>query len=263
MISGRAARAPEEIRRSVLTVSNQLESFYDGYYSQSGDLETKRRISARDSVDHMRDLAGDDLGHVIDVGAGNGSVMAEITSRGMARSISALEISATGLDEISKLDLPNVRSVKNFDGYRMPFDDDDFDTALCVHVLEHVEHERLFLRELGRIAKRVFIEVPLEGGLRGRVNRTYGHINYYQPAYLLNLLETSGMKVVGSRVFTSSRAYETFCYGKLKGTAKNMMRRSLLKVAGKRIAPSMLTYLMAVVCEKEAIVADYASSGAS
>jgi len=169
----------------------------------------------------------------------------------MARSISALEISATGLEQIGKLNLPNAGSIKRFDGYKMPFDDDEFDVALCIHVLEHVEHERLFLRELRRIAKRVFIEVPLEGGVRGRVDRRYGHINYYQPPYLLNLLETSGLRVTGSRVFTSSRAYETFCYGKLKGTAKNLARRSLLKVAGSRLAPSMLAYLMAVVCEKD------------
>ena len=132
----------------------------------------------------------------------------------------------------------------------MPCSDDEFDTAICVHVVEHVEHERQFIRELGRIAKRVFIEVPLEGGMRGRINRLYGHINYYTPPYFLNLLETSGMKPIAWKAVASSRAYEQHLYGPVKGSIKHTLRRSILTVAGDNLAPHLTTFLLSAVCER-------------
>jgi hypothetical protein len=41
-----------------VTVSDHLETFYEGYYGQSDDLEVRRSLAARDSVDHLRNLVG-------------------------------------------------------------------------------------------------------------------------------------------------------------------------------------------------------------
>jgi ubiquinone/menaquinone biosynthesis C-methylase UbiE len=232
-------------------VSGDLASYYASYYSDLGPTERKRELAARDSVAHIRSLMSESLGCVVDVGAGNGAVIGELARQDMYKEISALEISASGLEAIHQRDFPGMTEIKQFDGYSIPFGDREFDTAICVHVLEHVEHERLFLREIGRIANKVFIEIPLEGGARGTVNRTFGHINYYSPKLFLNLLETSGLKPISWEVTMSSRALEVHTYGRFKGTLRAIMRRVLLRLLGQNLAPELVTYLMAVVCEPD------------
>jgi ubiquinone/menaquinone biosynthesis C-methylase UbiE len=223
---------------------------YEGYYGDAA-LGVKRHITAEDTALHMREMLGSELGEFIDVGAGNGALLSVLAESRACSSMSALEISASGVDGImARADLP-LRTVQQFDGYEMPFEDHTFDTAACVHVVEHVEHERRFLQELGRIAQRVYIEVPLEAGLRGRINRRFGHINYYTPMTFINLLETSGLRVVASRVMTHSRTYEQLAYGKTKGAIRNTARNVVLKVLGQRRAPEFMTFLMGVVIERD------------
>lgn len=48
----------------------------------------------------------------------------------------------------------------NADGECLPFKDNEFDYAICNHVLEHVEHPEKFVREQSRIAHRGYIETP-------------------------------------------------------------------------------------------------------
>ena len=234
---------------AVPQVSAKLTELYEGYYAAAGAVDRKRHLAALDSLDHIEASMGSSLGRLVDVGAGNGALLAEIAKRGWASDLTAVEISTAGIEAIRTRDIPGLSSVEKFDGYQIPCPDKAFDTAICVHVMEHVEHERLFLGELKRIARRLFIEVPLEGGLRGRILRDFGHINYYTPALFLNLLETSGLRPTRRQVFTSSRDYEVHCYGRVAGTARSVIRRSLLAVAGERVAPHLMTYLLAVVCE--------------
>jgi len=235
-----------------MKVNNILQDMYSNYYGFSEKLERKRSIAAKDTVVNIISLLGDDnLGNLIDVGAGNGSVIHELTQYNLYTSVSALEISATGIEEIESRNFPKMNEIKKFDGYSIPYKDDEFDTAICVHVLEHVEHERLFLAELSRIASRIYIEVPLEGGIRVRINRKYGHINYYTVPYLVNLLETSGFNVISSNVFSSSKAYEIHCSGVFIGSIKHMLRYGFLKIFGKNLAPNFTTYLMGIVCERK------------
>jgi len=74
------------------------------------------------------------------------------------------------------------------------------DLIILTHVLEHVEHERLLLRELKRVAKMVVIEVPRDYrfGVDARIKHflAYGHINMYTPTSLRYLLATEGLEVI-------------------------------------------------------------------
>ncbi|MEM1135154.1 MAG: methyltransferase domain-containing protein [Bacteroidota bacterium] len=55
--------------------------------------------------------------------------------------------------------LPHQKFV-NADGENLPFEDNVFDYVICCHVLEHVENPAKFLKEMTRVAKRGYIEVP-------------------------------------------------------------------------------------------------------
>ena len=232
-------------------VSTPFQELYLGYYDGTRDT-LKRAISARDTFDHIRLVSEGTLGRTVDVGAGDGALLALLSHSTLAPELHGLEISASGIDKIQDRSLPLLKSVRQFDGYSMPYPDRSFDTALCMHVVEHVEHERLFLRELSRISKSIILEVPLEHGFKVarsiRLSGPFGHINFYTPDTFLALLRSAGLRPVSHRVLSSSRAYEQFLYGRVKGIVRNTVRRLALALFP-RLAPQLLTYVLIVRCE--------------
>ena len=61
------------------------------------------------------------------------------------------------------LDLSNHYKDKKFvklSGKELPFKDREFDFVITSHVLEHVEDPEFFLKEIQRVAKSGYIEVP-------------------------------------------------------------------------------------------------------
>jgi SAM-dependent methyltransferase len=177
--------------------------------------------------------------------------LVKLDQAGIADELYAVEISESGVSSIKDLGLSRLREAKIFDGYRIDFPDKFFDIGICMHVLEHVEHERLFLRELSRVAKELIIEVPLDGGIRIsrsiRESYRFGHLNYYSVPSLLFLLETVGLVTKQYIVTTSSPDYERHLYGGLRGTIKSAIRRGALKLMP-NLASWMFSYLMTVRC---------------
>jgi len=233
-------------------VSPHLSDLYEDYYQPDPFEDLKRDLAARDSVDQIVRLGGSNLGRTLDVGAGEGAVSTEIDRGGLASEIVAVEISKAGIARILDRKLPSLRSAELFDGYKLPFPDRSFDTAVCAHVIEHVEHERLFLREVARVAKHLYLVAPLEGGARRRVYRGMGHINYYHPMTLINLLETSGFSVAAHDVYPSSTAYERHISGRPIGTAKSLIRKTVRKLFGYK-ASHMMTYVMVISAAAEQV----------
>ena len=229
----------------------QFQELYEDYYDGTRD-SMKRMIAAKDTLEHIKLVSNGSLGRTVDVGAGDGALLALLSHSTLASELHGLEISASGIEKIQERSLPLLKSVRQFDGYALPYPDQSFDTALCIHVLEHVEHERLFLRELGRISKSVILEVPLEHGLQVaksiRVGGPFGHINFYTPETALALLRSAGLEPISHRVLTSSREYEQFLYGRLSGALRNTLRRTALKLSPK-LATELMTYLLTVRCE--------------
>ncbi|MGO9039158.1 MAG: class I SAM-dependent methyltransferase [Steroidobacteraceae bacterium] len=231
-------------------VDERLRSMYESYY---GDfkLDEKRRITAEMSIDHVTALTGlAPLGRVVDVGAGQGSFVELLSISGLARQITALEISLTGIDAISERHLKGVEVLK-FDGYTMPSADKEFDLAVSIHVLEHVEHERAFLKEIKRIARRAIIEVPLELTVNMKqkipISRAHGHINLYTATTFRNLLETSGLIVTQLDIHDTTLAYEKHMSPQF-GMLKHFVRRAGLALMP-AAAQMRFTYLATALCD--------------
>lgn len=223
---------------------------YEGYYGDS-KLDEKRRITAEMSIRHVTALTGwSALGSVVDVGAGQGSFVELLSKSGLARQITALEISLTGIEAISERHLPGVEVLK-FDGYAMPGADKEFDLAVSIHVLEHVEHERAFLKEIKRIARRAIIEVPLELTINMEkkipTSRAHGHINLYTATTFRNLLETSGLIVTQLDVHDTTLAYERHMNPRF-GPVKHLIRKAGLALTP-GLAQQRFTYLATALCE--------------
>jgi hypothetical protein len=237
----------------VMSQSLELRSFYEGYYND--EVGRKRVIAAKQTVDHISALCGGkSLGKLLDVGAGDGAVLAEVEKRGMASELHAAEISNSGIERIKKRKLNTLKSVQEFDGYKLPFADNSFDTVLAVHVLEHVEHERLFLRELSRVARQCYVEVPLEHTFRLhrsiQTSAPYGHLNFYTPETFKNLLSTAELSLLSIAVFSNSLDYEVFLSSPFVGKVKYIVRSSALKLLP-RLAPKFFVYLGGAFCERK------------
>lgn len=72
------------------------------------------------------------------------------------------------VDIVQHSELPNFVQVEDI--YCLPFEDQQFDTALCSHTIEHVDYPRRFDRELRRVAKNVVYVLPPVWDLAAALN---------------------------------------------------------------------------------------------
>lgn len=105
-----------------------------------------RRV--RQISSHISELMPKEVLSVLDVGAGTGE---------MAQAISSFrpELIFSGVDVYirPKTFIPVVK----YDGDRLPFDDDSFDTVITVDVLHHCDDPVAVLKECARVTKKFVI----------------------------------------------------------------------------------------------------------
>lgn len=107
---------------------------------------------------------------VLDVGCGRG-FLAERLNRSFER--------VTGCDIVLDEDLPETPGLRFVQGSveDLPFADNEFDTVVCTHTLEHVQRIDAALEELRRVAKRrLIIVVPRERPYRFSFNL---HLHFF------------------------------------------------------------------------------------
>lgn len=184
-------------------LSEEVKSAYDNFYTQTDT--TWRMLGAESKAKNIIDVCKSiNPVKVLEVGAGDGSILHYLNEWNFGKELYALEIADTGVSLIKERGLSRLKEVQSFDGYQIPYADDSFDLVILAHVLEHVEHERILLRELKRIAKNIVIEVPLDYrfGVDKRIKHflDYGHINMYTPTSLRFLLKTEGLEIVADQV---------------------------------------------------------------
>ena len=74
------------------------------------------------------------------------------------------------------------------DAEALPFRDKIFDTALCIHTLEHLKYPLKALKEMNRtVKKKIIIKVPSQFN----INKTETHLYTWNPETLKNLLNTT------------------------------------------------------------------------
>ena len=182
-------------------VSGNLQEYYDTQYENHD--ERWRLVGGRGKAKNIINItAGLPIKNVLDVGSGDGAVLHWLDAWKWNPDINSLEISESGLAKIKARNLPAVKSVALFDGYKIPFEDQSFDLVTCSHVLGHVEHYRILLREIRRVSKYQVFEVPIDFSFKldKKVAHflSYGHINIFTPQTFRFLLQSENFKVLQS-----------------------------------------------------------------
>lgn len=243
----RSQLRPHTISR-MSQMSDALLAHYGAYYEHADPRW--RELGAVDKADNITRLCSD-VPHqrVVDIGAGEGAIIRRLAAQGFADSYTALEVSESGIDRIKATPIPALSAAILFDGYTIPFDFGTFDLAILSHVVEHVEHPRQLLSEAARVARYVFVEVPLEQTSRMSADYKWtstGHINFYSPKTIRRLVQTCGLTVLEQRVTLPSHAAHTF-KRRARGSVAYALKYIALKIAPP-LAPSLFVYHSALLC---------------
>lgn len=183
----------------MITTSKNLKEKYDSLYSD--DTEEWRRIGAIHKAQNIFDLTKDlKFDKIIDIGAGDGNVLSILSEKKFCADLTAVEISDSAIEQMKKKKIGGLSEIKQFDGYEIPYGENQFDLAICSHVIEHVEHPRKLLSEIKRISKKQVFEIPIDFSFqidkKFKHFNSYGHINIYTPALFNFLLYSVGFDVL-------------------------------------------------------------------
>jgi ubiquinone/menaquinone biosynthesis C-methylase UbiE len=232
---------------SNFTVNKKLKANYDNYYE--GESEW-RWITAVCKATNILDICSA-IPHrkVLDIGSGEGAVLKRLSDAGFGEELFSLEISESGIEIIKNRRIASLKECKIFDGYNIPYSDNQFDLAVLSHVLEHVEFPRMILKEASRIAKHIFIEVPLEDNIRlpkDYKQDSLGHINFYSYKTIVRLLQTTDLEILSQKIVNNNFKIYKYQYGK-KALLRFLPKELILRMSP-ITATKIFTYNCAILC---------------
>jgi len=223
--------------------SNPLIAFYDRSYSGAGHSRW-RELSARGKADHVEDLCrrvGLEPRTVVEIGCGDGALLAELARRGVGDELHGFDISSVAIDQARRR---GVAQVDVFDGVTLP--DHRWDLAVLSHVLEHVEDPLALLVEAARHAPWLIVEVPLEANVSARRASKregageIGHVQRFDRSAVTSLARSAGLRVEAELLDPLPRAVHVFAGARVRGSIKAAARRAVF-AASPRLAERLFT----------------------
>jgi ubiquinone/menaquinone biosynthesis C-methylase UbiE len=240
------------MNRPPVKISEHLSDHYDHIYSRAKEETEWLDIQANNKIRNILRLCSNcKHDSVLDIGAGTGSVIKGLSGRKFGQAFWGLDISEKAVEIVKRRNIATLVECKLFDGYNIPYSSDEFDLAIISHVIEHSEFPRTLLYEAARVARFVYVEVPLEETIRLKkdfVLDAAGHINFYNSKTIRLLLQTCNFQVLRQTTSNSSaRSYE-YLYGN-KGLALFLVKEAALRIAPS-MARSFFEYDSALICQK-------------
>jgi ubiquinone/menaquinone biosynthesis C-methylase UbiE len=220
------------VNQPITQVAKTLQSAYDEQYTDK--MTEWRELGGKyKAANILKVCRNHKFTNVLECGAGEGSILKFLDASGVFPEIHAIEISDTGVHQIQNRNLQRLKEVKKFNGYEIPYSDKEFDMAYCSHVIEHVEHPRILLREIKRISRFQVFEIPLDYsvGVDEQVKHllSYGHINIFTPSTFKFLLKSEGYEIINETLTHSDKELIRFNWYKNMNLDKTLKREVLLQ----------------------------------
>jgi len=219
------------MRTDAKTLNRHYAEFYaddpQSAWRELGGIEKARSVEL---------LVERPVGRVVDIGCGEGSVIAALQGSLGAAGFSGFEVAPTAIEVARRREYESPVEFCLFDGRKIPCEDGAYDVAILSHVLEHVADPRSLLHEAARVASRVVIEVPLELHLRTRRFRwdDTGHINVFNRRSIQHLVEGCGLNIERERIYCPGRHVHAF-FGGRRGEARWALKAAALHLGGQAI----------------------------
>jgi SAM-dependent methyltransferase len=229
--------------------------FYDAGYTVADPAEAARlgrwrALGARSKGAHAAALcarAGLRPATLVEIGCGDGALLAELAARGVAPVLDGFELSTRAAELARGRGISGVRRVEAYDGAHVPAGDGAYDLAVLSHVLEHVPEPLPLLREVARVAAWVLVEVPLEANRsaarpskRAEAARI-GHLHAFDRAAVRRLLQAAGLTARAE--LTDPLSYEHHAFF---GHRRRAALKWALRAATHRVAPRAAERLFTV-----------------
>jgi SAM-dependent methyltransferase len=238
-----------------------LSGFYDSAYARGGERHAQwRELGARGKADHVLALCSElslATDRVVEMGCGDGALLAELSRRGFGGALSGFEISEAALELARDRAVPRVERLEVFDGLRLPVDDGAFDLGVLSHVLEHVPEPLPLLREAARACAALIVEVPLERNASGAraakrsSSEAIGHVQALDRERVRELVAAAGLRVAADVLDPLPRQVHTFFAStpvdQARGLAKAAVRRGLFRLSP-AVAERAVTLHYACAC---------------
>jgi SAM-dependent methyltransferase len=198
-----------------------------------------RALGARSKGAHVTALcarAGLRPATLVEIGCGDGAVLAELAARGLSPVLDGFELSPKAAGFAKERGV--ARRVEAFDGVHVPAADGAYDLAILSHVLEHVPEPLPLLKEAARVAPHVLVEVPLEDNrsakrpAKRKLAEAAGHLHAYNRASLQAQLRAAGLVPLHELSDPLPYEHHAFFSTPAKAAVKHAVR-----VAAYRLAP--------------------------
>jgi ubiquinone/menaquinone biosynthesis C-methylase UbiE len=217
----------------ITQIAKTLQSAYDELYTDK--MTEWRELGGKYKAANILKVCGNHkFTKVLECGAGEGSILKFLDASGVFSELHGIEISDTGVHQIQKRNLQSLKEVKKFNGYEIPYADNEFDMVYCSHVIEHVEHPRILLREIKRISRYQVFEIPLDYSIKVDENikslLSYGHINIYTPSLFKFLLKSEGYEIIDDILTHTDKEVIRFNWYNNMGLKKTVIRDMVLQL---------------------------------
>jgi SAM-dependent methyltransferase len=234
--------------RRVEGAAEDPRGFYTAGYTLADSAEAERMgrwraLGARSKADHAVALcarAGLRPRSLVEIGCGDGALLAELAARGLAPALDGLELSPPAAELARARGV--ARRVEVFDGEHVPAEGGAYDLAVLSHVLEHVPEPAPLLREAARVAPAVLVEVPLEANRsaarpakRAEAARI-GHLQFLDRAAVWSLFGAAGLSVRAELSDPLPYAHHAF-FAETRGERGTAALKTAVRWGAWRVAP--------------------------
>lgn len=153
---------------------------------------------------------------ILDAGCGSGRNMVELARLG---EVTGIELSPTSVAAARSREVGEVVEGSVED---LPFEDDSFDFAVCLDVIEHLDDDLQTLRELRRVVRpggRLLVTVPAYPSLWSSHDVVNHHRRRYTRASLLEVANAGGWEAMRTTHFNALLLPAAMAYRWWSGSA--------------------------------------------